>query len=239
MTATMPDVSPAVIAAFTMMTAATIGLIVRGRWRLSIFFVAYALSNVVTVVVYFWPARFYTQAFWILTQASSDILKIGLAIEIGWKTFRRFPGAIRAIRGMALAVIAITIFMSLEMPLTNGRSSSFETALEDFNPRIMDGTIWLIAAMLAVAWFYRVPIHAFHRSVLTLVALYSAFFGTLLRLFGTYTFEVYRPYANAINFVVGAVIWSWWTYLAWRAPTAAERAHLGALRYFQPETSLA
>jgi hypothetical protein len=64
----------------------------------------------------------------------------------------------------------------------------------------MSGTIWLMAATLALAQWYRVPVHPFHAAVLTSFAVYLAWTTTLESLVAFYGYEAVRPYsAAAIN----------------------------------------
>jgi hypothetical protein len=226
----MPPVTPATIAMYVALIAAIVGLVVRDRWRLSVFFSAYTVALLITALEYVWPQQFCTQAFWILTQALQDILKIGIVLEIAWKTFRAFPGTASAIRHAVLTLLLATIVAAITTPLANAPTSSYTTALVDFHPRVMDGTIWMIAVALGVAWFYRVPMHPFHRAVLTTVAIYTACFSTLLRLLGRYDLNVYLPYVHAVNSVVALVVCARWLYVIWTPVNAANQAHERTMR---------
>ncbi len=230
----MLEVPPAYAALPFTHAAILVGLAVRGRWRLSLFFAAYVLLNLITVVCpWFWPERFYTQAFWILAQALIDIVKIGIVLEVIWKTFRMFPGAASATRRAVLVLLAATIVAAMATPLASPSISSYSTAVRDFHPRVMDGTIWVIAATLTVAWFYRVPVHPFHRAILTLLAAYTAFFSTAMRLLAQHDFNVYLPYLNAVNSVVSLTVNSWWAYVIWKPAGAADHAHGRTLQKLQ------
>jgi hypothetical protein len=229
----MPEVTPAVVLLFLATLGVNIGLAARGRWRLSPFFAGYVASNLVSVLPYLWPQRFYTQAFWILLQAVHDVLKIGAVLEIIWRTFRVFPGAASATRHAVLTLLAATMVAAVATPLANRPATAYETTVEDFHPRVMDGTLWVIAAALGLAWFYRIPLHPFHRTVLTTLAIYTAFYSTLLRLFAHHEFGVYRPYADAVNSIVSLVIYSWWAWVVWRPSSAADRAHVRTLQALQ------
>jgi hypothetical protein len=230
----MPEVTPAAVATPLVVFVVLVGLAVRGRWRLSVLFAIYVASNLASgVLPYAWPQRFYSQTFWILAQASQDILKIGIVLEIVWRAFRTFPGAASVTHRAILALLGTTIVVAIAAPLAHPPVSSFTTAVEDFHPRVMDGTIWMIAATFAVAWFYRVPLHPFHRAVLTSLAIYTAFFSALLRLFGHYEFNVFRLYANVVNYIVALGICSWWAYIAWRPASTADRAYGQTLQRLQ------
>jgi hypothetical protein len=222
----MPEVTPIAVVLWAACFLLIVGLFVRGRWRLNLLFTAYNIIDLATALLpVFWPARFYRGAFFILTQGLNDILKIGVVLEVAWRTFRVFPGAASATRRLVIGLLAATTLAAIVTPLANTRANSYESSLADFHPRVMDGTIWLVAATLGVAWFYRVPVRPFHSAVLTSLAIYVAFYGTLLRLVSRYDFQVYRPYLNNINYIVFFVITGWWAYLAWRPERASDQAH--------------
>jgi len=69
-------------------------------------------------------------------------------------------------------------------------------------------------------------VHPFHGSVLTALAVYLAFFSTLLRLFAFYDFDVVYAYGNAVDLPVFLLILCWWGYAVWRPEGVAERAHV-------------
>jgi hypothetical protein len=124
----------------------------------------------------------------------------------------------------------VTTLAALALPLAGSDASSYETAVKDFYPRVMDGTVWLFASTLVLAWFYRVPLHPFHRAILVTLAAYTAFFGILLRLFSRYEFMAYRPYVNALNAIACMLLYAWWAYLAWRPLHAADLAYVRTMR---------
>jgi len=181
--AAMPEMTPATVAVLLAVAAVVAGLVVRGHWRLNTVFAVYCAVNLATgVMPYMAPERFYTQAFWMLSQPAFDIQKIGIVLEIIWRTVRHFPGAVTGMRVVTVTFAVLTAAAALALPLTTSSTSSYETAVELFHPRIMDGTIWFIAVALVVAWFHRLPVHQFHRSILVGLAIYMAFYSTLLRL---------------------------------------------------------
>jgi len=207
------------------------GLILRGRWRLSVFFSTYVAAalggSLVTVL---WPERFFTQAFWVVMQTVFDVLKLAIALEVGWRTFRVFPGAFSVARRTVLMVLIATTVAVISVPLAGAAASSYETAISEFHPRVIDGSIWLMASVLAVAHWYRVPVHRFHGAVLTSLAVYLAFYSTLLRLFAFYDFERLRPYVNFLDRTAYLLLVCWWACVAWRAENTADRARMNTLR---------
>jgi len=227
----MVEIPPTFFVSWLANVAVILGLAIRGRWRLSLFFLLFTVTDLASgVLPYLWPRQFYTQAFWMLMTALLDVLRIAIALEILWRTFREFPGAASVTRQAVVTLLALTALAALTSPLSNSSASSFETAAKDFYPRVMDGAIWLFAATLALSWFYRVPLHPFHRAVLTSLAMYTAFLGLLLRLCDRYEFMAYRPYMNALNGFACMLVYSWWAYLACRPTPAADLAYVQTMQ---------
>jgi len=208
-----------------------VGLAVRGRWRLSLFFAVYVVSVLVKdLLVFFWPERFYFQRFWLIFQSILDILKFGIALEVGWRTFGAFPGAASVARKTGLLILAVTVVAVASLPLASPNSTSIQTAVTRFHPRLLDGTIWLMAAILVIARWYRIPVHRFHAGLLTSLALYLVFFTWLLGLFDGRDFETARHYMRALDPVGFFLVTCWWMHITWRAENQSDRTHLNTLQ---------
>jgi hypothetical protein len=211
------------------MSATVCGLVARGRWRLSILFVVYIVSVILTdVLMMTWPKTFWTTEFWVLRQVVHDILKIGIGIEIGWKTFRFFPGAESAVRRAVLVILAMTTagIVINPVPHPEGGPTGWATAhLARFHPPVLIGTIWLMAILLGFARWYRVPIHPFHGGVLVSLAAYMALFSGLLTVMGWYGLDAIRIAWGLVDPSAFVLMTLWWTYLAWRPDGNAAAAH--------------
>ena len=89
------------------LVAVLAGLVARGRARLCWSFAAYLVAILVgNSLASLWPSRFYTPGFWVLKQAAYDVLKMAVALELAWRAFEKFPGAMRTARGTLLALLA-------------------------------------------------------------------------------------------------------------------------------------
>jgi hypothetical protein len=164
-----------------------VGLVARDRWRLSFFFAAYVpVVLTCTALMKWWPERFWVAEFWIAKETIYRVLMLGMALEVAWRTFRAFPGARSASLKTALMILAMTAFAILAVPTISSVSNAFETALGQLHPRLINGTIWLMAATLALAQWYRVPVHPFHAALLTSPAAYLALLNTVLSFIGLY-----------------------------------------------------
>jgi hypothetical protein len=229
-----PAITLTDIAVFVNAFVVAVGLGVRGRWRLSVAFTAYLLVIFVRGPLnLFWPEPFFHLSYWLAFQSVLDILKFGIVLEVGWRTFRQFPGAASVARKAGLLILALTAMAVVSVSLVSANATSAQAALANLHPRLLDGTIWLMAAVLVIARWYRVPVHGFHAALLTSLALYLVFFTWLLRLYAGHEFEVARGYLNALDPVVFFLVTCWWIHLAWRTENEADRSHTETLRTLQ------
>jgi hypothetical protein len=211
------------------------GLIARNRWRLSPFFVAYLVVGlVVDILITNWPEHFYVRSFWISVELTTAFLKLGLVLEVAWQTFRAFPGAQSVALRIVLIILATTSVAVLAVPLARAGSTPADIALSQFEPRFVNGIVWLAAATLAVARWYRVPVHPFHSVILTGLAIYTGLCSALYTaaphldaLFGPDAFQVWGGIVEASTFQALA---AWWAYTAWRPDSRRIIAHAETLR---------
>src|SRR6266536_489450 len=93
------------------------GLIARRRWALSAFFAAYIAFGLVTNRMVVWyPSRFYHQWFILVMQTGFDVLKLGIALELAWRTFRPFAGARSSAFLIALIIVSATALAASLVP---------------------------------------------------------------------------------------------------------------------------
>ncbi len=227
--------SEVVIPTHVVMLAALIGLIVRGRWRLSLVFTAYIpLGMAANGLLLLWPAL-WGQAFYMASQMAFDILKLALVFETGWRTFRLFPGARAAARKVAAVILTVTAAAALLAPLGASHRDPYVIAVTLVHPRVEGGTLWLMAAVLVVAHWYRAPVHPFVSALLTGFVVYLACFGGLLSLMNTYGFEEFRPYAMALEPLAFLLAACWWATAAWKPHTEASVGYATTLRRLEVE----
>jgi len=218
-----------------LLVAIAAGLIARNRWRLSAFFLAYVLFGVaVDILITNWPERFYVRSFWISVELTAAFLKLGLVLEVAWQTFRAFPGAQSVALRIVLTILTTTSVAVLAVPLARAGSTPADIALSQFEPRLVNGIVWLAAATLAVARWYRVPVHPFHSVILTGLAIYTGLCSALYTaaphldaLFGPDAFQVWGGIVEASTFQALA---AWWAYTAWRPDSRPIIAHAETLR---------
>lgn len=192
------------------MAGTLVGLLVRGRARQYLTFVAYlcAFLTCETMVVVA-PKRFYTPEFWMAKQALYDILRTTVALEMAWRVVRSFPGALRTARWLALALLGGATLL-----LASGPHRAPYNVVFTWQPRVVACTAMLFTlTALLVAW-YHLPIRAFHRAIMGGFAIYSAFFATLLSLLQRWSWK-YRVVLSAIDTLVFLAVALWWMRTAW------------------------
>lgn len=201
----------------------------RGRWRLSLIFPAYLVWGLLlglSMVVD--KERFWTKSFYMVISGGAELLRLGLGLELAWRTFRLFPGAGSTARKVALAILALTAVAALAV-IARPPFDTYETATTLVIPRVQNGTLWLMVATLVVAYWYRVPIHPFHLALLTTFTAYMAIFATLLTLISVRGWAII-PYVYALDSASYALAACWWVHAAWRRQYAVETVHDDTLR---------
>ena len=163
-----------------LMFAVVAGLLVRGRWQKSVFFLAYVMNGIAfSLLIATWPDRFYTRPYFLVAQIVTDVMKLGLILEVGYRTFRPFPGAESMARRVLMGVLTATAVTVTVVPIAVDGWDSYLTAIGYIHPVVNTGAIWLTVALLAAARWYRVPVHPFHVALLTSFASYLAVLSTL------------------------------------------------------------
>src|SRR5207244_9559034 len=93
------------------------GLFVRHRAHLCWSFVAYLSWGLVcNSLMSFWPDQFYRQWFYLLMQGVADALKLAIAAELTYRTFRAFPGAAARVRVLLLPLFLVPALFVHKVP---------------------------------------------------------------------------------------------------------------------------
>lgn len=195
--------------------AALVGAFARGHYRRCWSFTVY-LGVIVTcnTMVTTWPSIFYTQTFWLAKQAAYDALKFAIAIELGYRAVRAFPGAARGARFAALLGLAL----SLSVILTGAARMPYEAQF-DWQPQIVAASIWLFALVaLLVAW-YQLPLDDWSRAIVMGFAPYLLVFVTLLNVLKHNGWGAWRA-ASIVDSLCYLAVVSWWAWSAWQPATS-------------------
>src|SRR6266536_6153774 len=126
------------ITAFTQAIAVAIliGLVIRGKWRLSWAFPLYhCFGLTLTSLIIWWPARFYERGFYLTTLTLLHLAKFAIGLEVAWRTFHTFRGARAVALLILLAIVAATAIAVAVLPVAGPASPAYELALVQFHPR--------------------------------------------------------------------------------------------------------
>jgi hypothetical protein len=146
------------------MAVALIGVFVRRRYRVWFIFALFlGVSLLCTLLMLCWPRVFYTGDFWQGKENVLNLLRFAMALELAYRTFRAFPGALATLRWVLLFVLATTL---LAVIAVSGGAADFPSFMADLQPRVLNGSIWLFTAIAALILWYRLPVHPFHKAVL-------------------------------------------------------------------------
>ena len=178
------------------MLVVLVGLFARRRAHLCWSFVAYLATGLVcNSLMSFWPDQFYRQWFYLLTQGLANAMKLAIAAELTYRTFRAFPGAAARVRLFLAPLFLVPVLFVTKVPA----GAAFEDLVRLYQPQMQTGVIWIMVAItLLIAW-YRVPVHAMHRAILIGFASYLLIFTTLLNVLRDYGFDNLRSFIGVAD----------------------------------------
>ena len=211
------------------------GIVRRGRAPLCWSFVAY-LSAILfgNCLGTYWPGRFFTSWFWLVEQPIYDALKMGIAVELAYRTFQAFPSAQATARRLLFVLLILTSLGLVGLPrgIAGGSPALYRAALLEWEPRVLMGTVWLLNALALLVIWYRVPLHPYHRAILLGLVPYLVVFTTALRMLSHYGWEI-LPIVQSAEPLAYMLLVGWWAYAAWE-PDAAPDVSPSVLRVLQP-----
>jgi hypothetical protein len=211
------------------------GIVARHRARMCWSFLAYLITTFAcNSLISLWPDTFFVSWFWMLKQALYDCLRLAIAVELAYRTFRAFPGAQATARRLVFAILAVTSLALIGIPsgLSAGSPALYNAALQEWEPRVMTGTIWLMNGLAVLVIWYRVPIHAYHKAILLGFVPFLLVFTTLLRLLQIYGWDV-LPLVQSAEPAAFLLLMAWWAHAAWE-PEPAPDVSPALLQTLQP-----
>jgi hypothetical protein len=194
------------------MLVVLVGLFARRRAHLCWSFVAY-LSWGLTCnsLMTFWPDQFYRRSFYLLTSGVGDALKVAIAAELTYRTFRAFPGAAARVRVLLAPLFLVPVLFVNKVPL----DATYEELIRLYQPQVLTAVIWIMTAItLLIAW-YRVPVHAMHRAILIGFASYLLIFTTLLNVLRDFGLNNLREFLMVADGWAYLLLLVGWAYAAW------------------------
>jgi hypothetical protein len=205
----MPAVGIAVSwASIALALAALFGLSTRRKLRACWLFAAYLLSVALAHGALLAPGgALWNWQFWAATDALQTLLCLGVAIEIGWKTFRPLPQARRLLLLYFLfAGIGIVVGVLLYPRVV---VDAFELVL--IVGWVSYGVAFLFVGLLVIALVYGVPLDPLHRAIAAGFALASAVLA--------FTHSLPAPAALGrawLSYTTYPLILAFWAWAAWR-----------------------
>jgi hypothetical protein len=196
-----------------LVVAALAGLLARRRFRLWYAFALYLVAVAIySLLVAFLPQRFHTSRAWQTNEIALIAIRIAMVVELAFREFRRFPGALATMRRAFVVIVVLTFAAILWMPTTDNRYTTF---VGQFMPRFLNGTIWLFTALAGLTLWYRLPIDAFRKRILLSYVPYLLIFTVLLDGLGRLGWKRALP-LDLFNQVAYCVLLLYWTYAAWK-----------------------
>jgi hypothetical protein len=195
------------------------GVFARRRYRVWFFFCLFlAVSLACTVMMLFWPRVFYTGDLWQGKENALNLLRFAMALELAYRTFRAFPGALATLRWVLLLVLVTTLFAVIAV---SGGGSDFQSFMADLQPRVLNGSIWLFSAIAALILWYRLPVDPFHKAILLSYVPFLLVFTVSMSAWAEFSAGTstggQRPwfvtYAYQLAYLALMIHWS---YAAWR-----------------------
>jgi len=149
-----------------------------------------------------------------MKETGYTVLTVLIAVEIWVRTFWSFPRA-RVRVGFVLIVALLGTAVAVSMLPTD--LHPYDLLMGVLIPRQNAGTLALCAALVSAAFFYRVPLHPFHRALLIGFAACLTVQTPLLSLVGLQSGSVSTVnWSGALNAAASVAAAGWWAWAACR-----------------------
>jgi hypothetical protein len=176
-----------------------------------------------------WSERFLTWEFYNAKETVYGVLKLVLAVDLGATMFAAFPGAAATARHASLlALVGIGAVLVAAHPA----GARLDDLAVELQPRLANGTAFLLLTLWGLAIFYHVPTHRFHRAILAGLSAYLLLFTVILGylVLPRSKFHVLVSLANSFGYLVLLAYWMW---EAWR-PEPPAPGSPDVMRRLQP-----
>jgi hypothetical protein len=188
------------------------GIVHRRRYREWLLFPVFVLSVAVWgILIAFWPDRFRAPEPYMVKEAVHNLLRVAMAIELGVRTFRAFPGAMATLRRVVFILIVITIAIVVsEAPA----ALRYRTFVSEFQPRVLAAALWLFTGIAVLILWYRLPVSWFQKAIVLSYVLYLPILAVYMNLWATRSpLSAFVGYVQQVSYL--AVV-SFWAYVCWR-----------------------
>jgi hypothetical protein len=206
-------------AAVLLVTAALAGVTVRGRASVCWTFVLYlGVIAVADLLMLLWPDRFWRLWFYMSKELVIDVLRFAVALELTYRTFRAFPSARATARGVLLLVLVITLAIVVvgtgDLEPAEGGPALGPLATR-VQPRVLNGSIWLLTAIAGLILWYRLPVHPLHKAILVGLVPYLLVFSVSMSLIESHGWDV-RGSVNYLYTLAFLLVLIYWAFATWR-----------------------
>jgi hypothetical protein len=150
-----------------------------------------------------WPRWFWSWEFWNFEQTALEVVKLALAVELGFRVVAAFPGT----WGLARVLLGAALLTTTAAVTLGGAPQ---------HPLLATGTIWLFAAVSLVVIVFNLPLDAWYRALLVGFVTYLFVFSTLQSILARRGYELATTLGR-IDQVAYLALVGWWVYAAWRA----------------------
>jgi len=214
-----------------LLAAVLTGLVVRRRLFRSKLFPPYLISVLAPgVLVGIAPDRFHVWTFWLFKETIQSVLKVGLALEIAYRLFRRLPGARNIARAAAAAGLLLTCASAVLAPI---QAQDVRAVALAVLPRVLYGTALLFAALLCVAAWHRVPLDPLHKAILVGFVPYLLVSTLTLNLL-THLGLATREAAGYLASTAYTILLCYWVRAAWAPEEDLDADERDAAARLQP-----
>jgi hypothetical protein len=215
------------VAGVFLTTAALAGLVVRRRAAVCWTFVVYlGVIAIADLLVILWPDRFWHLWFYLSKEFVITVLRLAVALELTYRTFRAFPSARATARGMLLLVLMATLAVVMvgtgDLAPPEGAPALGPLASR-VQPRVLSGAIWLLTAVAGLILWYRLPVHPLHKAILVGLVPYLLVFSVSLNMLESRGWEV-LPVVSYLHTLAYLLVLAYWTFTAWRPDEAPVKA---------------
>jgi hypothetical protein len=174
------------------------------------------LAYLVAMVAYqplvlLWPAIFWEYSFYVRKEATLNVLKLAIAGELAWRSFRLFPGALARVRVLIGPAILIA-FLLIPTVFAGDPAAVIST----LNARVQFWTVVAFCLTGIFVGYYRLPIGDLQRAVVLGMATYLGVFAGLLELLRVFGFDSARVAVSLANGWAYSAMLVWWARVVWR-----------------------
>lgn len=217
--------------AIALMGTLIAGVVLRKRYAVCISYATYLVAAIVPSFLFAaYPERFFRWDYYLLREIVHNLLKFAIALELGYRTLRAFPGALATGRAAIFVVITVVGMTTLTAAPPPRDPNDLDI---EWQARILNGTIWLFTAIAALILWYRLPVDPLHKAILVGFVPYLLVFSLWMRRLADLGFQ--QPQLlNRIHPIAYTLLLVYWNYAVWRR-LPAQAAALVAPSLREPE----